>query len=115
MGRGRYKTSQSKFKIKKIFKKLFIYKNKHKNWNKYGIRFQHISQNPIRFTNNNWKELYLGDINWDDYSYGFILKQKYKKVLFNLNIDWVNSKNYAWKNNQKATNLYFLLNTIYLW
>ena len=44
-----------------------------------------------------------------------ILKQKYKKVLFNLNIDWVNSKNYLWKNNHKATNLYFLLNTIYLW
>jgi len=86
-----------------------------KNWNKYGIRFQHISQNPIRFTNNNWKELYLGDLNWDDYSYGLVLKQKYKKVLFNLNIDWVNSKNYLWINNNKATNLYFFLNTIYLW
>ena len=86
-----------------------------KNWNKYGIRFQHISQNPIRFTNNNWKELYIGDVNWDDYSYGLVLKQKYKKVLFNLNIDWVNSKNYLWINNNKATNLYFLLNTIYLW
>ncbi len=86
-----------------------------KYWNKYGIRFQHISQNPIRFTNTNWKELYIGDVNWDDYSYGFVLKQKYKKVLFNLNIDWVNSKNYLWKNNHKATNLYFLLNTIFLW
>ena len=55
-----------------------------KGWSKYGIKFQHIAQNPMRQTNGDWRNLYLGDIDWHDYSYGFVLKQKYKNILFNL-------------------------------
>jgi hypothetical protein len=52
---------------------------------------------------------------WDDYAYGIQLKQKYNHFLFNLNMEWVNSKNYLWQNNNKVSNVYVFLNTIYLW
>ena len=84
-----------------------------KGWIKYGIKFQHINNNPYRFTN-----VYLdegGSPNWHDYIYGIILKQKYKNILLNLNIDFVSSKNYLWQNNKKASNSYLFLNAIYLW
>ena len=84
-----------------------------KGWNKYGIKFQHISHNPIGVTNILAYD--GGDPLWDDYAYGIQLKQKYRHFLFNLNIEWVNSKNYLWQNNNKASNVYVFLNTIYLW
>ena len=84
-------------------------------WNKYGIKFQHIAHDPTRLVNSNWLNLYLGSVDWDDYSYGVILKQKYKNILFNLNIDLVNSKNYLWQDKNDKSNLYFFFNTIYLW
>jgi hypothetical protein len=69
----------------------------------------------MRIVNNNWEKLYLGDVYWNDFCYGILLKQKFNKLLFNVNVDWVYSKNYLWKENHKATNLYVFLNTIYLW
>jgi hypothetical protein len=84
-----------------------------KGWNKYGIKFQHIAHNPIGVTN---MLAYDGGLPyWDDYAYGIQLKQKYKHFLFNLNMEWVNSKNYLWQNNNKVSNVYLFLNTIYLW
>ena len=84
-----------------------------KGWSKYGIKFQHISNNFQRYND------IFGDPeglkSWDDYSYGIIFKQKHKNILFNLNIDWVNAKNYLWQNNNKVSNVYVFLNTIYLW
>ena len=70
-----------------------------KGWNNFGIKFQHIAHDPIGVTNilsSNGSLPY-----WDDYSYGIQLKQKYSHFLFNLNMEWVNSKNYLWqdKNN----------------
>ena len=38
-----------------------------------------------------------------------------KNILFNANIDWVNSKNYMWQDKNNITNLYLFFNTIYLW
>ena len=84
-------------------------------WSKYGIKFQHIAQNPIQVFTNQPTIQYLRQINWDDYAYGIIIKQKYKNILFNLNAEWVNSKNYLWQNNNKVSNVYIFLNTIYLW
>ena len=84
-----------------------------KGWTKYGIKFQHISKNPIGVTNVlTWDG---GLPSWDDYAYGVQLKQKYKHFLFNLNVERVNSKNYLWQNNNKVSNVYVFLNTIYLW
>ena len=85
-----------------------------KGWNKYGIKFQHISHDPIRMISN-WQDLYLGKVDWQDFSYGLILKQKRNHFLFNLNIEWVNSKNYLWQDKNNASNFYFFVNTIYLW
>jgi len=85
-----------------------------KGWSKYGFKFQHIAQQPMRQVGN-WLNLYLGTVDWNDYSYGILFKEKYKKLLINLNIDLTYSKNYMWQNNNKATNFYIFLNTIYLW
>jgi hypothetical protein len=84
-----------------------------KGWSKYGIKFQHIAHDPVSITN--ILSTNEGSPYWDDYSYGFILKQKYNHFLFNLNMEWVNSKNYLWENNNKVSNVYIFLNTIYLW
>jgi len=84
-----------------------------KGWNKYGIKFQHIAHDPVGVTN---VLAYDGGAPyWDDYAYGIQLKQKYNHFLFNLNMEWVNSKNYLWQNNNKVSNVYVFLNTIYLW
>ena len=84
-----------------------------RGWNKYGIKFQHMAHNPEGVTN---VLAYDGGAPyWDDYSYGIQLKQKYNHFLFNLNMEWVNSKNYLWQNNNNASNIYVFLNTIYLW
>ena len=86
-----------------------------KGWNKYGIKFQHIAEGALKIENGNWQAMYLGKIDWHDYSYGILVKQKYKNILFNLNLDWVHSKNYAWIDKHNANNLYVFFNTIYLW
>ena len=84
-----------------------------KGWTKYGIKFQHIAHDPIGVTE---VLSYNGGLSyWNDYSYGIQLKQKYNHFLFNMNMEWVNSKNYLWQNNNKASNVYVFLNTIYLW
>jgi hypothetical protein len=84
-----------------------------KGWTKYGIKFQHIAHNPEGVTN---ILAYDGGAPyWDDYAYGIQIKQKYNHFLFNLNMEWVNSKNYLWQNNNKVSNVYVFLNTIYLW
>ena len=82
-------------------------------WSKFGIKFQHVDHNPIGITN--MLDDDGGAPYWNDYAYGILVKQKYNHFLFNLNIEWVNSKNYLWQNNNKASNAYVFLNTIYLW
>jgi hypothetical protein len=88
-----------------------------KKWTKYGIKFQHINQNSRAEGHINLldRDSNGGSPDWNDYSYGIQLKQKYKHILFNLNMEWVNSKNYLWQNNNKVSNVYLFLNTIYLW
>jgi hypothetical protein len=84
-----------------------------KYWMKYGFKIQHIAHNPIRRIN-------LFDPNggasvWDDFTYGVNIKQRYKNIFFNANIDWVHSNKYSWQENKKRENFYFFLNTIFLW
>ena len=86
-----------------------------KRWTKYGIKFQHIAQDPLKLVNNNFKDLYLGTIDWHDYSYGLVINQRVKNILLKANLEWVKSKNYSWKEGRSATNLYIFLNIIYLW
>ena len=82
--------------------------------NNIAIQFQRIEQNPRRLVgsvSNAW----LGDVYWDDYSYGIKAQIKYKKILFRLNTEWVNSINYLWQNGNNKNNFYLFFNTIYVW
>ncbi len=85
-----------------------------KGWTKYGIKFQHINQNPLRLVSD-WQDLYLGKVDWDDYMYGIVVKKRFKNILFDLNLNYINSKNYLWQNNRNVSNIYVFFNTIYLW
>ncbi len=82
-------------------------------WNKYGIKFQHIAHNPIGVTN--ILSYDGGAPYWDDNAYGIQIKKKYNHFLFNLSMELVKSKNYLWQSNNKVSNVYVFLNTIYLW
>ena len=86
-----------------------------KSWTKYGIKFQHIAHDPLGFKMIDILNPNGGLPNWDDFSYGIIIKKKHNHLLFNLNMEWVNSKNYLWQSNNKVSNVYVFLNTIYLW
>jgi len=83
-------------------------------WNKWGIIFHHIQQNPMALVSG-VNDLGLRKIKWNDYSYGVQSRFKYKNILFNANIEWVNSKNYLWTMGQNQNNLYVNFNTIFLW
>jgi hypothetical protein len=83
-------------------------------WNKLGIIFHHIQQNPMALVSG-VNDLGLRKIKWDDYAYGVQSRFKYKNILFNANVEWVNSKNYLWTMGQNQNNLYVNFNTIYLW
>jgi hypothetical protein len=84
-------------------------------WNKIGFIFHHIQQNPMGLLDIRIENLGLRKIKWDDYSYGIQSRFKYKNILFNANVEWVNSKNYLWTMGQNQNNLYVNFNTIYLW
>jgi len=92
---------------------LFISLNK--NINSIGIKFQHISHNPIRFGSGDYGDLWLRKIKWNDFCYGINFKYKKDKFIFSSNIEYVNSLNYLWKNELNRNNLYITLNTVYLW
>ena len=85
-----------------------------KGWNKLGIIFHHIQQNPMALVSG-VNDLGLRKVKWDDYAYGLQSRFKYKNILFNANVEWVNSKNYLWTMGQNQNNLYVNFNTIYLW
>ncbi len=87
-----------------------------KGFSSVGIKFQHVAQNPRRLATD-YANLNLIPISsdWHDYGYGIITKYKYKKVLFNLETQWVNSQNYLWKEGHNVGNFYCFFNTIYLW
>lgn len=87
--------------------------NWNKNWNNYGIKLQRIAHDPLGSIN--LFDPNGGAVNWDDFTYGIVIKKRYKNILFNANIDWVHSNNYLWLQNKKRENFYIFLNTIFLW
>jgi hypothetical protein len=83
------------------------------DYNKFGLKFQNIFQNPSGGINLfNPKG---GLPQWRDFSYGIVLKQKINKIFINLNLEYINSKNYARIENYNAQNFHFFFNTIYIW
>lgn len=84
-------------------------------WNKVGFIFNHISQNPTQVVTYSIENLGLRTTKWDDYSFGLQTRYRYRNILLSANVEYVNSKNYLWKDKNNVTNIYAFLNTIFLW
>jgi hypothetical protein len=85
-----------------------------KGWNKMGFIFQHIVQNPYDLVGG-FQDIGIRSIKWTDYSFGLQTRYHYKKILLSANMEIIKAKNYIWKKNNNPTNLFFYINTIYLW
>jgi hypothetical protein len=86
-----------------------------KGINKFGINFEHISQGPINYYNN-YYSLGIREILWDDYLFGFDLNYRLSKnMILKSKINSIYSRNYLWKKSNAHSNLFFLINLIYLW
>ena len=85
-----------------------------KGWAKYGFMFKHIANNPMALVSG-VNDLGLRAIKWDDYAYGLQSRYRYKNILFSANMEWVNSRNYLWKDGNMAGNFYAYINTVFLW
>jgi len=82
-------------------------------FNRIGLKFQHIANNPYLVTEQN--AVKLRNTKWDDYVFGTQLGHRYKNLIFSANVEWINAKNYNWINGNNKGNLMLLLNTVYLW
>ena len=83
-------------------------------WNKLGFIFQHILQNPYAIVAG-FQDVGIRSIKWTDYSFGLQTRYHYKKILLSANMEIIKAKNYIWEKNNNPTNLFFYINTIYLW
>ena len=86
-----------------------------RGWNKYGLVFNHIVQNPTQIVTGTIENLGLRTTKWEDFSYGIQSRYRYRNILFSANLEYVNSKNYLWTNGTNRTNFYAFINTIFLW
>ena len=86
-----------------------------KGFNKIGFIYHHILQNPISLINVNLDNLGLRTFKWTDNAYGLQAAMRYKKLIFNTEIQYINSNNYQWEQGKSANNIYVLFNTTYLW
>ncbi|MES2330175.1 MAG: capsule assembly Wzi family protein [Bacteroidota bacterium] len=83
-------------------------------WNKLGLRFQRIQHDPRATVEPAVPSLGLRKNKWNDIAIGLFGQVRSNKFIINADIQFVNSKNYAWANENRF-NLYGLLNFIYLW
>ena len=86
----------------------------HSGWNKLGFIFQHIVQNPYDQVAG-INQVGIRSIKWTDYSFGLQTRYHYKKILLSANMEIIKAKNYIWEKDNNPTNLFFYINTIYLW
>jgi hypothetical protein len=86
-----------------------------RGWNKYGLIFNHIVQNPTQIVTGSIENLGIRTTKWEDFSYGIQSRYRYRNILFSANLEYVNSKNYLWTNGTNRTNFYAFINTIFLW
>jgi hypothetical protein len=86
-----------------------------RGWNKYGLIFNHIVQNPTQIVTGSIENLGLRTTKWEDFSYGIQSRYRYRNILFSANLEYINSKNYLWTNGMNRTNFYAFINTIFLW
>jgi hypothetical protein len=82
---------------------------------KIGFNFEHISQGPINYSGD-FFTLGIRSILWDDYLFGIDGNFKISnKLICKSKFNFIRSANYLWKKDNYHTNLFLLLNLIYLW
>jgi hypothetical protein len=82
---------------------------------KIGLILRHLDIDPTGIENSFNMNNGLRSTKWQDYVYGFFIKERVKKIYFGLNLEFVNSKNYLWELNNNVTNISANLNISYLW
>jgi len=80
-------------------------------FNSLGVRFQRIQQNPKR-TSGGLPTIGMANIQWNDMALGFLAQKKFKKLLLNGEVQFVNSKNFGWQKGN-AFNLFAMVDCIY--
>lgn len=83
-------------------------------WNKIGIKFQRIQHDPRAVAAPAVPYLGLRQNKWNDIAIGFVGQLKTHRFIMNADVQFVNSKNYAWDKTNRF-NFYGLLNFTYLW
>jgi hypothetical protein len=86
-----------------------------KGFHKIGLIYHHIVKNPYELVTDNIVRLGLRTFNWTDNAYGIQAAMRYKKLIFNTDIQYINSNNYQWEQGKSANNIYVFFNTTYLW
>ncbi len=85
----------------------------HQGFKNLGIKFQHISNDPMLNTYENAAK--LRNTKWDDYVFGVSGGYRYKQIIFSANLEYVKAKNYNWVNSNQQGNVFAFLNTIFIW
>jgi hypothetical protein len=83
-------------------------------WNKVGLRFQRIQHDPHALVEPSIPALGLRKNKWNDIAIGLFGQVRSHKLIVNADLQFVNSKNYAWASEDRF-NFYGLLNFTYLW
>lgn len=83
-------------------------------WNKLGVRFQRIQHDPHAIVEPAVPALGLRKNKWNDMAIGLFGQLRSHRFIMNADIQFVNSKNYAWASENRF-NFYGLLNLTYLW
>ncbi len=82
---------------------------------KAGIKLQRIQHQPVLVDGGlPLATLGLAEYRWTDFAVGLLGQWRYKRLLANAELQFVNSKHYVWATDSKF-NFYGLLNLMYLW
>ena len=69
-----------------------------------AVSFEHVERKPYLMTNA-----------WNDWVIGIQHKRRYEKLFVDAQLQFVNSKNYAWEQGRNKVNLFARLGLTYLW
>lgn len=81
---------------------------------KIGVILEHTIQDPYALVSGT-STIYLRTFNWTQFAYGLNSKFKFKNIMFSGIMTKINSKNHGWIENLNQSNLFLLVNIIYLW
>lgn len=76
----------------------------YKKKDSWSFWLEHLDRNPDNFVTR-----------WNDWVIGFQHKRRYEKLFVDAQLQFVNSKNYAWEQGRNTFNLFARLGLTYLW